>query len=240
MAKPLAGKIAVVTGASRGIGRAIAERLVADGAEVHGTSTRPDGKLPKGCTHHQARFEDQASLESFAQAVAKLSPHILVNNAGVTKPYPFEEIPEDHFREFYRINLLAPIRLCKAAVPGMKRHGWGRIVNITSIWAVSGRTGRAVNGATKEGLEVMSASVAAECAPHGVLVNSVAPNMTETEGLTGVYGADQLAKLAESVPMKRLCKPEEIAAFVAWLSGPENTYITGQHLMIDGGFSRFC
>lgn len=240
MARPLAGKIAVVTGASRGIGRAIAERLVADGAEVHGTSTKPEGTLPPGCTHHQARFEDQASLETFAGTVAKLSPHILVNNVGLTKPYPFEEIPEAHFREFHRVNLLAPIRLCKAAVPGMKRHGWGRIVNITSIWGVSARTGRAVNGATKEGLDVVTASVACECAPHGILANSVAPNMTETEGLTSVYGPDKLDALAQSVPMKRLCKPEEVAAFVAWLAGPENTYITGQHLMIDGGFSRFC
>ncbi|MHB1219042.1 MAG: SDR family NAD(P)-dependent oxidoreductase [Alphaproteobacteria bacterium] len=240
MGKPLAGKVAVVTGASRGIGRAIAERLVADGAQVHGTSTKPDGKLPAGCAHHQARFEDPASLESFAGTVAKLSPHILVNNVGVTKPYPFEKIEEAHFREFHRINFLAPMRLCKAAVPGMKRHGWGRIVNITSIWAVSARTGRAVNGATKEALDVMTASVAYECAAHGVLANSVAPNMTETEGLTSVYGRDQIDKLAESVPMKRLCKPEEVAAFVAWLAGPENTYITGQHLMIDGGFSRFC
>ncbi len=122
----------------------------------------------------------------------------------------------------------------------MKRHGWGRIVNIGSIWGVSARAGRAVNGATKEALDVMTASVAHECAPYGVLANCVAPNMTETEGLTGVYGRDQIDKLAESVPMKRLCKPHEVAAFVAWLAGPENTYITGQHLMIDGGFSRFC
>ena len=240
MTKPLAGKLAVVTGASRGIGRAIAERLVADGVQVHGTSTRADGKLPDGCTHHQARFEDPASLEAFAGTVEKLAPHILVNNVGVTKPYPFEEIPEAHFREFHRINLLAPMRLCKAAVPGMKRHGWGHIVNIGSIWGVAARTGRAVNGATKEALDVMTASVAHECAPYGILANCVAPNMTETEGLTGVYGRDQIDKLAESVPMKRLCKPYEVAAFVAWLVGPENTYVTGQHLMIDGGFSRFC
>ncbi len=240
MSKNLAGRIAVVTGASRGIGRAIALRLIRDGAEVHGTSTGTGAEMPEGCRHHLARFDVPSSLEDFAATVAALAPHILVNNVGLSEPRAFEAIDDAHFRRLHRVNLLAPMRLCKAAVPEMKRHGWGRIVNLTSSWAVSARTGRAVNAATKEGLDVMTASVAHECAPYGVLANCVAPGMTETEGLTGVYGAEQIASLAQSVPMKRLCKPEEIAVFVAWLVGPKNTYITGQHLMIDGGQTRFC
>ena len=238
MGKPLAGKIAVVTGASRGIGRAIAERLVADGAEVHGTSTKPDGKLPGGCTHHQARFDDPASLESFAGAVAKLAPHILVNNVGVTKPYPFEEIPEAHFREFHRVNLLAPIRLCKAAVPGMKRHGWGRIVNITAISGIWGRPTRVNYGSAKAALDGLTANLAAEMGAHGILANCVAPGFIDTDVLKRNYTEAQRKAMAESVPVKRLGTAADIANMVVFLAGPENGYVTAQNIVVDGGFGR--
>ena len=238
--KPLAGRRAVVTGATRGIGRAIAARLVAEGAEVVGTSTKPSAAVPDGCRHAQLVLEDPASLETFARLIEQSAPHILVNNAAIVNLKPFEEIEEAEFRRIHRVNLLAPMRLCKAAVPGMKRHGWGRIVNIASIWGPAARASRAAYSATKSGLDVMTASLAHECAAHGVLANCVSPGFTETEMLRQIYDAERLKALAETTPMKRLCKPEEVAAFVAWLSGPENTYITGQNLMIDGGFARFC
>jgi 3-oxoacyl-[acyl-carrier protein] reductase len=238
--KPLAGRRAVVTGATRGIGRAIAGRLVAAGATVVGTSTQPSAAVPEGCRHAQLVLEDPASLENFARLIEQTAPHILVNNAGIVNLKPFEEIEEAEFRRIHRVNLLAPMRLCKAAVPGMKRQGWGRIVNIASIWGPAARAARAAYAATKSGLDVMTASLAHECAAHGILANCVSPGPVETEMLREVYDADRMKALAERMPMKRLCQPEEVAAFVTWLAGPENTYITGQNLMIDGGLARFC
>lgn len=238
--KLLSGRRAVVTGATRGIGRAIAARLASQGAEVIGTSTKPSASLPQGCRHAQLVLEDPASLESFADLVAQSAPHILVNNAAIVNLKPFEAIEEAEFRRIHRVNLLAPMRICKAAVPGMKGHGWGRIVNIASIWGPAARAARAAYAATKSGLDVMTASLAHECAAHGVLANCVSPGPVETEMLREAYDVDGMKALAERMPMKRLCQPDEVAAFAAWLAGPENTYITGQNLVIDGGFMRFC
>ncbi|MFO0997793.1 MAG: SDR family oxidoreductase [Alphaproteobacteria bacterium] len=236
----LAGRRAVVTGATRGIGRAIAARLVAAGADVLGTSTKASANLPQGCRHAQLVLDDPASLESFATLVERTAPHILVNNAAIVNLKPFEDIEEAEFRRIHRVNLLAPMRLCKAALPGMKREGWGRIVNIASIWGPAARAARAAYASTKSGLDVMTASLAYECAANGVLANCVSPGPVETEMLQQAYDANRLKALAERMPLKRLCQPDEVAAFVAWLAGPENTYITGQNLVIDGGFMRFC
>lgn len=238
MAQLLSGKLAIVTGASRGIGRAIAERLLAQGAEVVGTSTKADGDLPKGCRHEAVRLDDQASVASFCKTVEKLAPHILVNNAGVANPQTVETIGDDEFRRVHEINLVAPMAICRTALPGMKRHGWGRIVNISSIWGPLSRVARGTYASAKAGLDGLSGCLAAEVASHGILVNCVAPGFTETEMIKSIFPPDKLAALAQTVPMKRLAQPVEIAKMVVWLASPENGYVTGQNVMVDGGLSR--
>lgn len=238
MAACLEGRLAVVTGATRGIGRAIAERLAGEGAEVVGTGTKPSGALPAGCRYEQLVLEDAKSVDAFCERLGRLAPHILVNNVGVSNPQAYEAIDGREFRRVQEINLMAPMRLCQAVIPGMKRHGWGRIVNLTSIWGPMARDARATYAASKSALDGLTGSLAAEVAPFNILANCVAPGYTETEMIRTIYDADRLDALAKTVPMKRLAAPREIAAAVAWLAGPENGYVTGQSIVVDGGLSR--
>ena len=238
MTKPLDGKPAIVTGATRGIGRAIAERLRDDGARVLGTGTRPDGQAPDGCGYAAVDFTDPAATESFVVRLRELAPLILVNNAGVSRPELIDDIETDEFRRVHQVNVVAPLILCRAVAPGMRAAGWGRIVNIGSVRGVFGGVARASYSSSKFGVDGLTAGIAAELARDGILVNTVSPGFIDTEMSRDVYTPEARAFLLSQIPVGRLGTPEDIAAFVAWLAGPENTYISGQQLVIDGGLVR--
>jgi NAD(P)-dependent dehydrogenase (short-subunit alcohol dehydrogenase family) len=229
------GRRALVTGATRGIGEAIAARLAADGAEVTATGTRPDGSAPEGCSYVAVDFSERAATEEFAR---ELDYDIVVNNAGINKIAPFAEVDPADFDRIQEVNVRAPMLLCQAAVPFMRERGWGRIVNVTSVFGKISRAQRASYSASKFALDGLTAALAAEVAVDGILANCVAPGFVDTDLTRRVVGEAGMRELAESVPAKRLAQPEEIAAFVAWLAGPENTYVSGQNMVIDGGFSR--
>lgn len=231
-------KTVVVTGASRGIGRAIAEAFVAGGARVIGTRTsagEPDGICSEWI---QADFHDMDQIESCAKAVGALEPHILINNAGINKIAPFVEIDPVDFLRIQQVNVLAPLRLCQAAIPAMQRRGWGRIVNISSIWGKLSKAQRGSYSASKFAIDGLTLALAAEHAADGILANSVAPGFVNTELTRAALSeADRLA-LAAQVPARRFAEPEEIAKLVVWLASEDNTYVTGQNIAADGGFSR--
>ena len=235
---PLAGRRALVTGGTRGIGAAVAERLTADGAEVVVTGTRDDGSGPAGCGYRAVDFDDLAATERFAAEAAELELDILVNNAGVNKIAPFAEIDPADFDWIQRVNVRAPFLICRAVVPGMRQRGWGRIVNVSSIWGVISREQRGAYSASKFALDGMTAALAAEVAAAGVLANCVSPGFIDTDLTRTVLGEDGIAEVTAQVPARRLGTPAEVAALVAWLVGAENTYVTGQNVLIDGGFSR--
>ena len=231
------GRLAVVTGGTRGIGRAVAERLRDDGARVLVTGTTVQGPVPEGCDYRVADFGDEASTEDFAALLRERRPLILVNNAGVTNPQPFGDIEAEEFQRVHRINLVAPLSLSRAVLPGMREARWGRIVNVGSMWGVVSKVGRATYSASKFGLAGMTAALAAEVAADGILVNCVAPGFVETDLIAAWSTEEERSALAAQVPMKRLAQPAEIAAFIAWLCSPENSYISGQQLVIDGGYT---
>ena len=235
---PLAGRTAVVTGATRGIGRAIAERLRDDGARVIATARAATGEAPAGCEYRGADLSDDASTQAFAAWLGELRPDILVNNAGINKLAPIAELDGATMEALHRVNVLAPMLLSRAALPGMRERRWGRIVNVASIWSLRSLPGRAAYSASKFGLDGLSAAIAAEVAADNVLVNCVSPGFVDTELLHRMLGEQGIADLVATVPMRRLAQPGEIAAFVAWLAGPENTFISGQNLPIDGGYTR--
>lgn len=234
----LSGLKALVTGGTRGIGKAIAERLVSGGARVDVTGTRPDGAAPAGCGYHGVDFSDRDALEAFAARIGEADYDVLVNNAGVNKIAPFADIDPADFDWIHQVNVVAPFRLCQAVIPGMKARGFGRIVTLSSIWGHISRAQRASYSASKFGVDGMTAALAAETAGDGIFANCVAPGFIDTELTRRVLGEDGIARLMQTVPAGRLGKPEDVANLVAWLASRENSYVSGQNILIDGGFTR--
>jgi len=238
MTNPLSGRSALVTGGTRGIGFAIAARLLADGAAVIVTGTRTDGVGPEGCEYRVADFGSRPALESFAEEVNRLDLDILVNNAAINKIASFAEIKPDDFDRILEINVRAAFRLCQAVVPGMRQRKWGRIVNIGSIFGKIGKELRGSYSTSKFALDGLTTALAAEVAADGVLANCISPGFIDTDLTRKILGDRGIEELVARVPIGRLGEAKEIAAFVAWLVGPENTYISGQNIAIDGGFTR--
>ena len=238
MTAPLAGKLAAVTGGTRGIGRAIAETFRRDGAEVIVTGRNPGGKAPEGCEFVAADFSGTEAVDEFANFLVRRPPDILVNNAGINKIAKFAEIDPADFNRIQQVNVNAVFRLCQSVVPEMQARGWGRIVNICSVWGIVGKELRGSYSASKFALAGMTAALAAETAAAGVLVNCVSPGVIETEMTRAAIDEQQLAELLAQVPAGRLGRPDEVAALVAWLASPQNTFIAGQNIAIDGGLTR--
>jgi len=233
------GKVAFVTGTTRGIGYAISKRLMACGARVFGTGTKTACFVDKACDDYvQANFDSLDGIKECAKKVQEIEPDILVNNAGVNKIAPFPEIPLEDFLYIQMVNVTAPFALCQAALPGMKRKGWGTIVNISSIWGKIGKQLRASYSASKFALDGMTLALALEHASNGILANCVAPGFTDTDLTRTVLDKVQIEQIVSSVPIGRLADVDEIAGLVTWLVSSQNTYVTGQNIAIDGGFTR--
>ena len=163
---------------------------------------------------------------------------MLINNAGINKTGAFAELSPEDFLSIQQVNLYSALRLIQAVLPGMMSKSWGRIVNITSIFSIVSKEFRAPYSASKFGMDGMTASLAAEVAESGVLVNSVAPGFIDTELTRKVLGEDGMREIVEKVPIRRMGKPEEVARLVLWLASNENTFVSAQNIAIDGGFTR--
>jgi 3-oxoacyl-[acyl-carrier protein] reductase len=229
---------ALVTGATRGIGAAIAERLRDLGAHVTATGTAAAPGVPAGCEPATLDLADRVAAQDFAALAADAGYDILVNNAGINAVAPFAEIDPADFDRVQEVNVRGPMLLSRALLPGMRERGWGRIVNVSSVFGVVSRAGRASYSTSKFGLDGMTAALAAEAAPDGVLANCVAPGFIDTELTRRVLGEAGIAELVQQVPARRLGTPAEVAELVAWLAGPRNTFVSGQNVVIDGGFTR--
>lgn len=216
---------ALVTGASRGIGEAIANQLKVEGYEVY---------TP---THQELDLEDKQSIDAFCRKCSDLTFDVLVNNAGLNEVHEIEEITEEEMMEMFHVNLLAPIRLIKGIVPNMKKQKYGRIVNIGSIWGLVGKPGRTIYAVTKHGIHGVTSNLAVELAPYNILVNTVCLGFTMTALTKKNNSKEQIDQLAVSIPLGRLAEPEEQAKVVCFLAGENNTYITGQQIAVDGGYT---
>jgi len=229
---------AVVTGGTRGIGYAIAERLLQDDLEVVVTGTTDVAVFPEGVKYYKVDFLNDSEVLSFIKYLKDRQVDILVNNAGINKIGEFTTIDIDDFDRILKVNLRTPFQLCQAVIPYMKKKGWGRIVNMTSIFGNITKEYRAPYSTSKFGLDGMTAALAAEVAEMGILANSIGPGFIDTELTRNVLGKKGIEELRDRIPIKRLGQANEIASLVSWLVSDENTYMSGQNLMIDGGFSR--
>jgi 3-oxoacyl-[acyl-carrier protein] reductase len=238
----LSGKIALVTGASRGIGKAIAEKLVACGATVIGTATTEKGaeaigqylgKNGKGLT---LNVTDETSIESVISVIkAEFGDiDILVNNAGITRDNLLMRMKEDEWQDILDTNLTSVFRLSKALMRAMMKKRYGRIVTIGSVVGTMGNAGQANYAAAKAGLIGFSKSLAREVASRGITVNVVAPGFIATD-MTDALTEEQKALTLSQVPAGRLGEPTEIANAVAFLVSDEASYITGETLHVNGG-----
>ena len=229
---------AVVTGATRGIGFAIAERLIKDGIEVIATGTSEDADYPDGATYYPVDFLNDSSLKIFVEYLKQQKIDILINNAGINKIDEFANIDIDDFDRILKVNLRTPFLLCQSVIPYMKENSWGRIVNITSIWGNITKEYRASYSSSKFGLDGMTVALASELSEMGILANSVGPGFIDTDLTRSVLGEKGIEEVLGQIPIKRLGQANEIASLVSWLVSNENTYISGQNIMIDGGFTR--
>jgi NAD(P)-dependent dehydrogenase (short-subunit alcohol dehydrogenase family) len=236
--KILTGKTALVTGGTRGIGAAIAKELYNSGASIIITGTNSSHIPLNDYSFFCVDFSNKEELYDFVNIVQEKQIDILINNAGINKIGPISEIPVNDFEKVQQVNVTAPFMICQAVLPGMRDRGWGRIVNISSIWGKISKSYRAPYSASKFAIDGLTVAISAEVASDGVLVNSVAPGFIDTELTRSVLGVDGMNELALQVPVKRVGTVEEVAKFVGWLSSSDNTYISGQNIAIDGGFTR--
>ncbi len=240
----LTGKAALVTGASGGLGQAIARCLHGAGAAVALSGTRREaldalaGELGERAFVAPADLSDPAAPAKLVKDVeGGLGPvDILVNNAGLTRDMLSMRLSDEDWAKVLDVNLGAAFRLSRAVLRGMMQRRWGRIVNITSIVGVMGNAGQANYAASKAGMIGMAKSIAQEVAARGITVNCLAPGFIET-AMTGVLKDDIKEKLLASVPARRLGTPEDVAAGVLYLASAEASYVTGQTLHINGGMA---
>lgn len=239
---PLDGKIALVTGASRGLGKAIALALQSLGAQVIGTATTDEGAesitayldspLGRGVTLNVD--DDQACDDLIAQLSKEGGPHILINNAGITRDGLAMRLKDDDFDAVIDTNLRAVFRLSRAVIRPMMKARWGRIINISSVVGYSGNAGQANYAAAKAGVAGMSRALARELGSRNITVNCVAPGFIDTD-MTKALSTEQAAALLTQIPLGRLGQSQDIAHAVAFLAGPQADYITGTTLHVNGG-----
>jgi 3-oxoacyl-[acyl-carrier protein] reductase len=237
----LEGKVALVTGASRGIGRAIALELQSAGALVVGTATTDQGadKISEYLGEGQGMCLNVTDLESIQSVISAIqekfgAPTILVNNAGITRDNIALRMKDDEWDEVIETNLSSIYRVTKACLKGMTKARWGRVINISSVVGVMGNVGQSNYSAAKAGLEGYTRSMARELGSRNITFNAVAPGFIDTD-MTKELAEDHKAMMLTQIPLGRLGVPEEIAAVCGFLAGDGAAYITGATIPVNGG-----
>lgn len=241
----LSNKVCLVTGATRGIGQAIATQLGAQGATVIGTATSQSGadsisqSLADAGISGQGMVLNVSEAESIDSVLKSISDkygaiEVLVNNAGITRDNLIMRMKEDQWDDIMTTNLKSVFRLSKGVLRGMMKARSGRIINITSVVGVSGNAGQANYAAAKAGVIGFTKSLAQEIASRGITVNAVAPGFINTD-MTKALNQEQVAKMTANIPAARLGEPADIAASVVFLASDESAYMTGTTLHVNGG-----
>jgi 3-oxoacyl-[acyl-carrier protein] reductase len=232
----LENRIAFVTGASRGIGHAVAEQLAKDGAKVIGTSTSPEGAKKVPGIGMVLDVRNSSACDELIVGIQKQHGDIaiLVNNAGITRDNLALRMKDAEFDEVIDTNLRAVFRLSRAVMRGMMKARWGRIINVTSVVGASGNAGQANYAAAKAAVVGMTKSLARELGSRNITVNCVAPGFIDTD-MTRALSDESKKALLGQIPLGRLGTAQEVAAAVAYLASPAAGYVTGAVLHVNGG-----
>lgn len=242
------GKHVLITGATRGIGAAIARDFYNAGASLILTGTDQE-KIDilndsnkknqiENIRYVQVDFSDNESLDKFLVEIESYDKiDICINNAGTNRVNFIDQTKIEDFELLTKVNLRAPFLICRQLYHSMKRSNYGRIVNIASIWSVVTKSQRSIYTTTKSGLVGMTKTLAVELAPYNILVNAISPGFTMTELTKATNTEKEINDIASQIPLNRLAQPEEISKVVLFLTSDLNTYVTGQNIIVDGGFS---
>lgn len=242
----ISGKVALVTGASRGIGRAIAAELGAQGVIVAGTATTENGAqaitefFAENGIKGKGFCLDVSSMEAVDNVMQAISnelgepPLILVNNAGITRDNLLMRMKEDEWDSVINTNLNSLYRVCRSSLKAMTKARWGRIINISSVVASSGNPGQSNYAASKAAAEGFTRSLAREIGSRGITVNAIAPGFIDTD-MTRALNEKQIETLLAQIPLARFGKPEEIASVASFLASDAGAYITGETIQVNGG-----
>lgn len=217
------GRVALITGASRGIGAATARLFNKAGARVL-TPSRSEMDLLDSSSIKRYIFSVEGSID------------ILVNNAAVNFLAGLEELDQEVLGQTLQVNLVAPLILTRLVAEKMKENHYGRIVNISSIWSVVAKERRLAYSASKSAMNGVTRTLAIELGEHGILINAIAPGYVNTELTNQNNSPEQIRLISNNIPLQRLAEPEEIAALAVFLCSEKNSYMTGQVLVVDGGY----
>lgn len=235
-------RTALITGASRGIGKSVAERLADDGFFVVGTSTTEsgveniDGWLGDRGIGLLMRVEDSALVEASVQRISERcgDVSVLINNAGITRDSLLVRMKDEDWSDVIETNLAGTFRLCKSVLRSMIKARWGRIVNLGSVVGRMGNPGQTNYAASKAGIEGLTRALAQEVGSRGITVNCVAPGFIDTD-MTAMLGDTQVDNLAATIPLGRIGSPQDVASAVSFLVSEDASYITGETLHVNGG-----
>jgi 3-oxoacyl-[acyl-carrier protein] reductase len=242
-------QVVLITGATRGIGKQIADDLAELGAELILTGTSPEQiealNMEAQCSGNVLKkyfvvdLTDESSTESFLSELKKCDKiDVCVNNAGINRINFINETLLEDFRDVMAVNIEAPFLITREVSKIMKRNKYGRIVNISSIWGVISKAKRSVYSMSKFALRGLTVCASIELAPYNILVNSVSPGFVLTELTKNILSEQEMVELAVQVPVRRFATPEEISKTVLFLASSLNTYITGQNIIVDGGYTN--
>ena len=218
-------KKVLITGGRRGIGKAVVDRFKSDEYEIYAP------------TRDELDLSNIKSVENYIMKNSDKYFSTIINNAGINIINNIEDTSHEELEETMMVNLITPIKLIKAYIPKMKENNYGRIVNVGSIWGIVSKEGRSIYSATKNGIHGVTNAVAIEGGRYNILINTVCPGFTMTELTKKNNSVKEIERISKQIPLKRMADPEEIAKFIFYLASEENTYITGQKIAVDGGFS---
>jgi NAD(P)-dependent dehydrogenase (short-subunit alcohol dehydrogenase family) len=234
-------KTVIVVGGTSGIGRAISDLFYMEECDLiyTGRSEKPTTPLPKPAKYQQIDLNDNNSIDCFInQVLPKIQlPIVLINNAGIQLRSPVETLNIENWNNTLQVNLIGPFRLIQGVIPYMKKSGGGRIVNIGSIAGLITKPEQVSYSASKAALISMTRTIAIEVAFHNILINTICPGTTLTPMVDTLLSIENKNEIIKGIPMGRFANPEEIAKMVLFFASDINTYMTGQSIIIDGGFT---